>query len=313
MNYNDDIVAQNGNFRKKPLKYVALLPSLITLVNGLCGFGAICFASKALMASVGTSSAGGSGIGLAMKYFAISGYLIFVAMIADMLDGRVARMSNSTSSFGGQLDSLCDMISFGIAPAFLVLNLLKYHLAISSVNPGLMTFIIRFLWLTTGVYVSCTAIRLARFNVENDEDETSHMSFLGLPSPAAAGTVASIVLFYNMLPDISDKGSVIFDSVEVLIMISLPIFTLASAALMISRIRYPHLINQYLRGRKPFAHLIWVLALIGMLIWNHQLTLLLSFVGFSMSGPVRKYYLKFIRKTKQSNCDVQNGLPAEAK
>jgi CDP-diacylglycerol--serine O-phosphatidyltransferase len=116
--------------QKQRLKYIAILPSLITLINGICGFAAICFASKggqivnqAAVSSV--ASEGGQIIDrLGISSFAIAGYLIFIAMIADMLDGRVARMSHSTSSFGGQLDSLCDIISFGVAPAFFIFKIL---------------------------------------------------------------------------------------------------------------------------------------------------------------------------------------------
>ncbi|MDH4238187.1 MAG: CDP-alcohol phosphatidyltransferase family protein, partial [Phycisphaerae bacterium] len=91
--------------RKQRLKYVTVLPSLVTILNGVCGFAAIIFTSR-----------GG---------FAMAGYMVLLAMIADMLDGRLARMSKSTSSFGGQLDSLCDIISFGVAPAFLMFEVLQ--------------------------------------------------------------------------------------------------------------------------------------------------------------------------------------------
>ena len=103
------------NVRKQRLKYIAILPSLITLINGICGFAAICFTSEGIEGNFELYK-------LDLPYFAVSGYLIFIAMVADMLDGRVARMSHATSSFGGQLDSLCDIISFGVAPAFLVFN-----------------------------------------------------------------------------------------------------------------------------------------------------------------------------------------------
>ena len=105
--------------------------------------------------------------------------MIFFAMIADMLDGRVARMSQATSSFGGQLDSLCDMVSFGIAPAFLMLKILENKLDLSSLNQTTFgTFLERFIWLAAAVYFSCAAIRLARFNVENEKEESEHISFV---------------------------------------------------------------------------------------------------------------------------------------
>ena len=167
-------------------------PSLITLLNGICGFAAIVFASK------GVEHMSVRQINL--SYFAWSGYMIFFAMIADMLDGRVARISKTTSSFGGQLDSLCDAISFGVAPAFLMLKVLDHKLD-ETVGPEFTFegFVYRFVWLAAAAYMACATIRLARFNVENEEDETAHMSFVGLPTPAAAGVLASLIVFYQDL------------------------------------------------------------------------------------------------------------------
>ena len=108
--------------RKHRLKYVSMLPSLVTLLNAIFGFAAIGFAAK------GATSEKFFFHKPELTYFAMAGYMIFLAMVADVLDGRLARMSKSTSSFGGQLDSLCDMVSFGIAPAFLMLNFLADRL-----------------------------------------------------------------------------------------------------------------------------------------------------------------------------------------
>lgn len=271
------------SFRRHRLRSIAILPSLITLINGLCGFAAIGFAGKGMIEPL-----------VDMKYFVISGYLIFFAMVADVLDGRVARMSNQTSSFGGQLDSLCDMISFGVAPAYLMLNILRFHLSDAGLGPVAMLFFVRFIWLASGVYVACAAIRLARFNVENEEDETAHMSFMGLPTPAAAGVIASIVIFYqDLMPFIIEKNSNLFWFLESAIISMLPFVAFGVGILMISRIRYPHLVNQYLRGKKPFNHLIWILILIVTLFWNLQLALVVIFAGFALSGCIRWSYYRF--------------------
>lgn len=275
--------------RRQRLKYVTILPSLITLINGLCGFASIGFASKGVMFFMEKP---------ALTYLSMSGYMIFVAMIADMLDGRVARMSQSTSSFGGQLDSLCDMISFGVAPAFLVLKVLRFQLSrAAGLEPAFMGFLERFIWLTAGVYVACAAIRLARFNVENEEDETAHMVFVGLPTPAAAGVLASLVVFYeDLLPNVVKQTSWSYQLGETAILYTLPFISLGIAILMISRIRYPHVINQYLRGRKPFSYLFWMLALIGLVIWNLQAALTIIFCGFALSGFTKWCYYRFIIK-----------------
>lgn len=280
--------------RRQRLKYITILPSLITLLNGVCGFAAIGFASKGFSTDVGNFSFHK----LDLSYFAIAGYMIFFAMIADMLDGRVARMSHTTSSFGGQLDSLCDMISFGVAPVFLMLKVLDYKLTelVTSTLP-ISDFLGRFIWLTAAIYVACAAIRLARFNVENEEDETTHMSFVGLPVPAAAGVLASLIVFYeDMLPTMG-QDSWVFNIGESVILYSLPFVSIGVALLMISRIRYPHMVNLYFKGRKPLAHLLWSVAIIGLIyLCGLQSALLITFCGFALSGFVKWFYYRAVMK-----------------
>ncbi|HUU18992.1 MAG TPA: CDP-diacylglycerol--serine O-phosphatidyltransferase [Sedimentisphaerales bacterium] len=261
--------------RRQRLKYIAILPSLITILNGVCGFTAIVFAGKGAKLGIGQFS-----------YFAMSGYMILLAMIADMLDGRLARMHKSTSSFGGQLDSLCDIISFGVAPAFLMLKVLEYKLAeFAGLNPAIETFLQRFIWVAAAGYISCAAIRLARFNVENEEDESAHMSFVGLPTPAAAGVIVSLVILHQeTLPSLN------------VIIYALPFLALGVAVLMVSRIRYPHILNQYLKGKKPFAYLMRVLLLLAFVILNIQYAaLVLIFCGFAASSFLKWFYYKVIR------------------
>jgi len=267
--------------RRQRLKYIAILPSLITILNGVCGFAAIVFAGKGALAATNDFSYHM----LELTYFAMSGYMILLAMIADMLDGRLARMHQSTSSFGGQLDSLCDIISFGVAPAFLMLKVLEYKLAgFAGLNPTTETFLERFIWLAAAGYISCAAIRLARFNVENEEDESAHMSFVGLPTPAAAGVIVSLVILnQETLPSLN------------VIIYALPFSALGVAVLMVSRIRYPHILNQYLKGKKPFAYLIRVLLLSAFVIWNIPVALVLIFCGFAASSFVKWFYYKVIR------------------
>ncbi len=288
MNEKNNKSAPKTSGQRTRLNYIAVLPSLVTLINGLLGFASLGFAAKGLIEIERV---------MALKYFAISGYLIFFAMIADMLDGKLARMSHSTSDFGGQLDSLCDMISFGIAPAFLMLKILNYNMMEIDINPALHSFIERFIWLSAGVYVACAAIRLARFNVENEEEESAHMIFMGLPSPAAAGIIASLAVFYYFLPDIAEQKTWFFWTTEKIIVTLLPFLCLLAGILMIGRTRYPHVVNHYLKGKKPFTYLIYVLSYLGLLAWNHQLVLVISFLAFAISGLVRRIYFKFSSKT----------------
>ena len=272
--------------RRQRLNYITILPSLITILNGVCGFTAIIYAGKDPdpNPSIGPSC------------FAIAGYLVLLAMIADMLDGRLARMSQSTSSFGGQLDSLCDIISFGVAPAFLMLKVLEHELLPAGLGDEKLLH--RFIWLAGAAYISCAAIRLARFNVENEEDESAHMSFIGLPTPAAAGVIASLIIFHQeTLPEVLDENAIAYALCESTIMYTLPLLALGVAMLMVSRFRYPHILNQYLKGKKPFAQLIRVLLLLVFACWQLPAALMLVFCVFAASSVVKKLYYRVIKSS----------------
>jgi len=269
--------------RRQRLNYITILPSLITILNGVCGFTAIIYAGKDPNQSIGPYSC-----------FAIAGYLILLAMIADMLDGRLARMSLSTSSFGGQLDSLCDIISFGVAPAFLMLKVLEHELLPAGLADEKLLH--RFIWLAGTAYISCSAIRLARFNVENEEDESAHMSFIGLPTPAAAGVIVSLIIFHQeSLPEILDKNGIAYAHCESAIMYTLPLIVLGVGLLMVSRFRYPHVVNQYLKGKKPFTQLIWVLLVVFFASWQLPAALMLAFCVFAASSVVKRLYYRIMK------------------
>lgn len=264
--------------RKQRLNYIAILPSLITILNAVCGFSAIILASK--------------------NNFALAGYMLLLAMIADMLDGRVARMSKNTSSFGGQLDSLCDITSFGVAPAFIAFKIWECKLeTFTMISPTTKELIEHFIWLAAVAYVSCAAIRLARFNVENEEDESSHMSFTGLPTPAAAGVIVSLVIFHQeALQKMLANNNTLYTLLDGALVYILPIVLLGTAVLMVSRIKYPHILNQYIKGKKPFAHFIRALVFLGVIIWSRQVALMLIFCGFALSGVIRWLYYRVVHK-----------------
>ncbi len=262
--------------RRHRIDTIKLLPSMITLVNGICGFAAIGLAAK--------------------DHYTAACYVIFVGMIADMLDGRVARMSQSTSSFGGQLDSLCDVLTFGAAPAFMVLNLLmdNYDMLVGSAKPFIGEYFERFIWIAAVSYLCCGLIRLARFNVENEEDETAHMSFTGLPTPAAAGVLAGLVMFYQDILNDPTAQSTFFSVLLQTILYALPFITIGCGLLMVSRIRYPHLVNQFFRGRKPITYLFWLGFIFAMIVFALQLALVVSFSVFAVSGFLPWFYRKVI-------------------
>jgi CDP-diacylglycerol--serine O-phosphatidyltransferase len=274
------------NVRRQRLNYITVLPSLITMLNGLCGFTAI------VLTGLNSKYV----LGGQFSTLAAAGYMVLIAMIADVLDGRVARMSQNTSSFGGQLDSLCDVISFGAAPAFITMKLMEQHVLAAGFNPVLETYLQRFFWLAGAAYVSCTAIRLARFNVENEEDESAHMSFIGLPSPAAAGVLVSIVIFHEeTLPEMLERSSSIYALLQNTIIFTLPFVVMGTGILMVSRIRYTHVLNRYFKGKKPFAYFLTTLLVLGLVIWFRQPALVICFCAFGVSGFVRWLYLRAVR------------------
>jgi CDP-diacylglycerol--serine O-phosphatidyltransferase len=272
--------------RIRILRQTAILPAGFTLLNGLAGFGAIHFAAK-----------GGLGISLdapgEMFNLKASALLIFLAMICDMLDGRLARFTRTTSDFGSQLDSLCDVISFGVAPAVLVLratiSILRSQIEYVNVE--------RVVWCIAALYVLCAVLRLARFNVETDLDESFHMEFRGLPSPAAAACLAAMVLLFARL---TDKDWAILPTHRLLVGMSftLPILTAATALLMVTRFRYPHLVNQYVRGKRPFHHLIRLMVLLLAAVLEPFVTLAVGTLLYVLSGPVRTAWLTLRRKSK---------------
>src|SRR5882724_985861 len=166
-------------------KMFAVLPTMLTLGNAVCGFGAITFAAKVGLQPFGWGKND-------TECLWIAAILIFLAMVFDMLDGRAARWAKQTSEFGAQLDSLCDAISFGAAPAMILIKFSEFS---SDYHP-------RLLWAIAVLFVLCAILRLARFNVETDEEDT-HEYFSGLPSPAAAGTVASFMLAYPEIQELA--------------------------------------------------------------------------------------------------------------
>jgi CDP-diacylglycerol--serine O-phosphatidyltransferase len=220
-------------------------------------------------------------------------------MLFDALDGYVARLSRTASKFGGELDSLCDAISFGVAPAFLLLRL----------GPG---------WeprpilhqLLTGIavlYMVCAILRLARFNVENTPDPASHKRFRGLPSPGAAGCLASLAILRGELPtklalywpDFEPES--LRQMVIRLVEVWAPLGALVVALLMVSRIPYPHVTKQILRGRRHFSHLIQVILAAFIVVLVREVALALLFWVYALALPVRYLVVKNLRK---------NGLPA---
>ncbi len=276
---------------RKRLKPIAALPSLMTLLNAVCGFTAINFAARGLENPHELFIQKPE-----LTFFAAAAIMIFLGMIADALDGRLARMAQTTSSFGGQLDSMSDMLTFGAAPAILMLWMVESSISeIRLATPVFGTPTGKLLWLTAALYISCCALRLARFNVQNELDESAHMDFEGLPSPAAAGVLASLVL---LLSDISSPG---VTSLGVKIIIySLPCIAVICGLLMVSQVPYRHVVNHLIRGAKPFNDFVKLVFVILLLFWKLKWTLAACFLFFAFSGAIRWIWQKYIRKSPAS-------------
>lgn len=255
---------------------IAVLPTLLTLGNGACGFGAITFAAK-----LGPEHAEG-------RHLLVASLLIFLGMVFDMLDGSAARLTNQTSDIGAQLDSLCDAISFGVAPAFLMLQFVRHEYLATNDSQFFVGYIGRFLWTVAALYVVCTILRLARFNVETDDEDT-HEFFSGLPSPAAAGTLASFPIGMRELLRIATTTE--SHQLEMWLVpgvkVTMVIVTFAVACLMVSRIRYPHVFNQWFRGRRTRRQVIHLVFVVAMFYWVLELAFLLIFCYFAFAPPLR--------------------------
>ncbi len=213
--------------------------------------------------------------------FLAAAYLIFVAMIFDGLDGRLARFTRHTTDFGGQLDSLADVISFGAAPAFIALELFKFY------HPGAIPAVSRLIWALGALYMSCAAMRLARFNVSNEHGEQHHFSFLGLPSPGAAGAVAALILMQQDLADNPWHGHLtgVARTLSTILIYVLPVIVVATGLLMVSNIRYPHLINRYMKGRKSLARVVTVVILLLLIVVAHRYILGIGCLLYALWGP----------------------------
>lgn len=222
-------------------KGVYLLPNLFTTMGLFFGFYAA--------------------ISAVQDHFIMAAKVIFIAMIFDGLDGRIARITNTTSEFGAEYDSLSDMVTFGIAPAILVYNWGLHSLG----KVG---------WLVAFVYVAATALRLARFNT--NLAVISKRYFQGLPSPIGAAVIAAIIWF----------ASKTFNLVGSHVDIAVAVVTMLIALLMVSDVPYYSFKEIDFKNRMPFAAIILFIMLCVAIAVNPPAVLCFGFVLFLLSGPV---------------------------
>jgi CDP-diacylglycerol--serine O-phosphatidyltransferase len=222
-------------------KGIYLLTSLLTTGNLFCGFFAMLLTVQG-------------------RYTEAS-LAIFVAMIMDALDGRVARLMKATSQFGVEYDSLADVVSFGVAPAFLL-----YAFALSELG--------RPAWFAAFLFVICGALRLARFNVFTGA--TDKRFFVGLPIPAAAAVVCGAVIFLHG------------EELTRWLRGAVAVMTYLVALLMVSTFRYWSFKEVDWARRRPVQTLLIVVLAMMIVATKHEVFLFLVFAGYALSGPLRR-------------------------
>ncbi len=251
--------ADRKRFRDRPRVRTGLsiIPSLFTIGNMFCGYYSV---ASSLQGNYDTAAVA-----------------IGVGAVLDMLDGRIARMTNTSSDFGLELDSLADLLTFGIAPSVLALN---WGIgSLQALPADLAQDVYKFGWLATFSFLIAGALRLARFNVlahKVGDPAKSKGDFVGLPIPAGAGMVAAIVHFQKApLTQIAST-----------LLWCLLVATLAF--LMISTIRYPSFKKINSKKPLPRSALAGTAMLIGLIVFYSEIVLLVIATTYMASGPVSR-------------------------
>jgi len=231
-------------------KGVYILPNLFTTAGLFLGVYAVIASSR--------------------EDFLTAAVCIVVAHICDGLDGRIARLTNTTSQFGVEYDSLADLVAFGVAP-----GILAYHWALQTWGA--------WGWLAVSLFVACGALRLARFNVQSSY--TEKRNFIGLPIPAAADMIAATVLLYYFF---GGQGATNKHLVLLLMVYGL-------ALLMVSNVRYYSFKDIDLRARMPFYAVVGMIVLVMFVVAQPQILFFLGILAYVASGPTN-LILKLARR-----------------
>ena len=242
---HEEEVSENGQTVRHQGIY--LLPNLFTTAALFTGFYAIIAAMRG--------------------DFENAAVAIFLAMVLDGLDGRIARLTNTSSKFGAEYDSLADMVSFGVAPA-----LVMFSWALGGLG--------KFGWSAAFIYVACAALRLARFNTQIATADKNY--FTGLASPAAAAIIASTVWVCH---DLGWVGKSLPLELSVLV----GLLTATVGFLMIANFPYYSFKGVDFRGRVPFVVMIAVVLIFGLITLDPPSILLASFLSYALSGPVMQF------------------------
>jgi CDP-diacylglycerol--serine O-phosphatidyltransferase len=251
-------------FRQKERKGIYILPNLFTSASLFGGFYAIIASIQGRYEAAATA--------------------IIISAVFDGLDGRIARLTRSTSHFGTEFDSLSDLIAFGVAP-----GVLAFQWAMKPFG--------RLGWLAAFMYVICGALRLARFNVQKNTQDPSH--FKGLPIPSAACFIASLILFAE------DLGGVPEDMPLLIVGM---IYGLSF--LMVSTIGYSSFKRLDIRNQKPFHVLVSVILMCMVIAYKPKIMLLAIMSGYVLSGPVTGVYRLYSRRFAKTHDEQEVSEPS---
>lgn len=277
--------APGGSQTDEKLK-IYFLPNVMTGANLFCGFVAL-----TKIVQWDRTSGNFDDIKLAL-------FFILLACIFDLLDGRVARMGGAESPFGREFDSLADIISFGVAPAFLVYRIVLKDVFINHQEVG---------WFIASIYLLCGAFRLARFNCLAAMAGTGGgKEFLGFPIPAAAGLVSSLTLFMIWW---NEK-----DFVQGNWRYALPIILLFLSGMMVSEVKYPTFKKLDLRATKTFTKTLIAVLIIGSIVVLREKILYwalpLFFTSYLIYGFIRPHVSRKVRYEIADDDDDDEEAPS---
>ncbi len=199
---------------------------------------------------------------------------IFIGMVADGLDGRIARLTNTQTAFGAEYDSLSDMVTFGVAPALLTYSWILHELG-------------KFGWLVAFIYTAAVALRLARFNTQLETSDKRY--FQGLACPSAAAVIASFVWLCHQN-----------NWEQPAIAVITAILMVFCSALMVSNVRYYSFKEMDSKGKIPFLHVLIIIVLFVAIASNPALILFIGFLMYALSGPIQTLVaLNRVRKQRK--------------
>jgi len=292
-NYSDS--GESADFQRRQDPYnvanasrIYILPNLMTAGNLFCGFMAVI---NCIHARLAESALSGEYLdATAPDHYRTAVWFIFGAAVFDSLDGRLARLGGRESLFGAEFDSLADVVSFGIAPALMMFFL------ILSPSQGIPWFR-NIGWFVGFVYLLCAAMRLARFNVITNpllhpEQKELSNDFIGLPVPAAAATVAALVLFLLKLADL-DKSLNRYA-------LGLPFLMLLIAFLMMSTVRYPSGKKVDLQTQTKARRFVVLIICAGFLVLFKEIAFICVCLVYIFYGLIRQWRKPKVDKPSQS-------------